>query len=172
MNIKIVKLSSVDSTNNKAIRLIKSGKTKTTIIVSDKQTKGRGQYGKKWTSLKGNLFMSIFYQISVKKTTKNLINNNCKIIKQTLSKFIKKKINIKFPNDLLIENKKICGILQETLFFNKKKYLIIGIGVNLIKSPKINNYPTSHLSDFMNKKVSKSNIYNAIKKSYEKILTK
>ena len=53
---------------------------------------------------------------------------------------------IKSPNDLLINKKKISGILQETISkFQVKEFIIVGIGINLIKSPKIKNYPTTNL---------------------------
>ena len=51
----------------------------------------------------------------------------------------------------MINRKKICGILQETLIKLDKKFLIVGIGINLIKSPYIRNYPTTNLSEIVNK---------------------
>ena len=62
----------------------------------------------------------------------------------------RKQIRIKKPNDLLIDNKKFCGILQETLFLNKKNTLS-RIGINLSQSPKIEGYKT-HFSVFLKKK--------------------
>ena len=47
-------------------------------------------------------------------------------------------------NDLLINKKKISGILQEIIIKDNKKYLIVGIGINIIKSPNITNYPTTN----------------------------
>ena len=57
-NFKIVK-----STNQTAIRLIKSSKNEFGLIVSELQSNGKGQYGRKWISYKGNIFMSIFYKL-------------------------------------------------------------------------------------------------------------
>ena len=67
----------------------------------------------------------------------------------------------------LIDNKKFCGILQETLFLNKKKYIIVGIGINLSQSPKIEGYKTTHFSVFSKKKITKSIICNSLKNNYE-----
>ena len=61
MKMKLIKFKRVKSTNDLAIKLIKNEKFKPTIIISDTQTKGRGTRGKKWISLKGNLFLSIFF---------------------------------------------------------------------------------------------------------------
>ena len=55
----------ITSTNDKAIKLIKAG-YKNGVITADNQTKGRGRQGKKWISIKGNLYMSIFYEINQK----------------------------------------------------------------------------------------------------------
>ena len=58
MKIQVIKYNNVDSTNNVAIRRIKKGKTKPTLILANNQRKGRGQYGKKWISYKGNIFVT------------------------------------------------------------------------------------------------------------------
>ena len=63
MNFKKFFYKKVNSTNDLALKKLKTGFTKG-IIISDFQKKGRGQYGKKWSSYKGNLFMSIFFEIS------------------------------------------------------------------------------------------------------------
>ena len=81
---------------------------------------------------------------------------------------IKEKVKIKYPNDLIIKKQKICGILQEKIMFDQKKYLIIGIGLNVENSPIIRNYPTTYLNKYMKKKVNKSILLMKIKKSYEK----
>ena len=61
----------------------------------------------------------------------SLTKNNCILVKNVISKYYKKKISFKPPNDLLINKKKICGILQEKIEKSKKEYLIVGIGLNL-----------------------------------------
>ena len=72
----------------------------------------------------------------------------------------------------MIDKKKICGILQETLSKFNKRYLIVGIGINLIKSPNIKNYPTTNLHELLNKTVSKNKIENELKKAFELKLTR
>ena len=173
MKFKIFKFKKVESTNNSAIRIIKNSNIDYGMIIAEKQTSGRGQYGKKWISYKGNLFVSFFYRfdaytISLKQITKI----NCLLVKKLLSIYYKKKITLKKPNDLMINKKKICGILQEKISKLKKKYLIVGIGINLIKNPKLKGYPTTNLSELLNKKVSKNKIEKQIKKIFEIELTK
>ena len=83
---------------------------------------------------------------------------------------MKKKFFFKKPNDLLIEKKKICGILQETINKFDNKYLIVGIGVNLLKSPPIKGYPTTCLYDLINKNISIKIFEKEIKDIFEKNL--
>jgi len=173
MKFKIFKFKTVISTNKSAIKIIKNSNINYGMVVADKQKSGRGQYGKKWVSYNGNLFISFFYRfddlaVSLKQITKI----NCLLVKELLSIYYKKKITFKKPNDLLINKKKICGILQEKISKLNKKYLIVGIGINLIKNPKLKKYPTTNLSELLNKKVSKIKVEKQIKKIFEAKLNK
>ena len=66
MKLKLIKLNSVSSTNNIAIKLIRQKKIDPSIITAKKQKKGRGTRGKKWVSKKDNLFISIFFELNFK----------------------------------------------------------------------------------------------------------
>ena len=171
MKLKKYLYKTVTSTNDVAIKKIKKGIT-SGLIISKKQTKGRGRYGNKWIYLKNNLFMSIFFNINNNINLKKLTSSSCKIVKNSLYKLLNIKIVIKKPNDLLINNKKVCGILQETIFFKNKKFVIVGIGVNIYRSPVIDNYPTTYLNFFSQKKITSFKIYNEIKKNFENYLNK
>ena len=155
----------VNSTNDLAARKIKFGFTKG-IIISEYQKRGRGQFGKKWISFKGNLFMSIFFKIKKNIPIKKITVMNCEIIKKILFKYFKKKITIKYPNDLLINKKKFCGILQEITFNNEFKFMIVGIGINLIKNPKIKNYPTTNILIETGIKIKKLKLIKTIENNY------
>ena len=173
MKFKVFRFKKVKSTNNTAIRVLKNTNIYYGMISSESQNNGRGQYGKKWISFKGNLFVSFFFKLdNLKISFKQLTKLNCLLVRKILSTYYKKKIIYKKPNDLLIDKKKICGILQETLIKLDKKYLIVGVGINLIKSPYIKNYPTTNLKELLNKKISKIKIENQLKKIFELKLTK
>ena len=64
MNLKKFKFKTVNSTNNTAIRLIKYKKYKSGMVIAETQLKGKGQYGRRWISNKGNLFVSFFYKLN------------------------------------------------------------------------------------------------------------
>ena len=97
---------------------------------------------------------------------------NCLLVKKALEKYYKKKITFKKPNDLLINKDKISGILQEVISKSDNKYLIVGIGINLIKSPKIINYPTTNLFNLLDKRINKKVVENELKVLFEKNLSK
>ena len=111
MKFKQFKFKKVKSTNSTAIRIIKSSNSKYGMVISDTQTMGKGQYGKKWISYKGNLFVSFFYELkNIKLSLPRLTKINCLLIKKLLKNYYKKNIIFKKPNDLLIQKKKISGI--------------------------------------------------------------
>ena len=173
MKLKKFNLQKFISTNNTAISIIKRSNLNHGMIISQYQKSGRGQYGRKWISYKGNLFASLFYNLdNINLTIKDLTRINCDLVKKTILNFYKKKIFFKAPNDLLINNKKICGILQETLTKNDKKFLIVGIGINIIKSPNISNYSTTNLYEITGKKFSYKLVANSLKIIFEKRLSK
>ncbi|MBD1158105.1 biotin--[acetyl-CoA-carboxylase] ligase [Pelagibacterales bacterium SAG-MED17] len=169
MRLKKYLYKKVESTNNVAIRLIKQGNERG-IILTDQQTKGKGQRANRWISKKGNLFLSIFFEISKKISLTTVINLNLKLIKNVICKKINSLIQVKKPNDILINKKKVCGILQETIFREGKKYLIVGIGINVSSSPRINNYPTTFLNNYASKELNRLKLFKEFKLLYEKNL--
>ena len=72
----------------------------------------------------------------------------------------------------MIDKKKISGILQEVIFIKDKKFLITGIGINIIKNPNIRNYPATNLQEITKKSINKSRVENKLKQIFEKNLSK
>ena len=143
------------------------------MIVSEAQISGRGTMGKKWVSQKGNLFISIFFEMNQKNINfKHFAILNALLLKSALSKQFSKKIKIKWPNDLLHNNKKICGILQEVVNYKDKICLVVGIGVNTNLDPKNKGFLSTSLKKLMDKDIDNNKVLNNIKKIYEKFLTK
>ena len=173
MKLRTLKFKSVKSTNDIALMLIKKDNIKPSIIISEHQTKGRGTMGKKWISKKGNLFLSIFFDMSKKKIDfRKFAVLNAYLLKNILAEKFSNRIKIKWPNDILFKKKKICGILQETVINGGKKFLIIGIGINTNLDPKNSSFSSTSLKHITNKNIDNKKLFIIIKKKYEKLLFK
>ena len=171
MRFEIFRFPSVSSTNDVAISLIKKEKKNLGCVYAETQTKGRGTYGKKWISNKGNLFISIFFHLKENYPPFNEFSViSPLIVSETIKHFCKDKtVSLKFPNDVFLNGKKICGILQETITFNKQKFLIIGIGMNVVSNPKIIDlYEATNILFETKKKINIKTIIDLIIISYEK----
>ncbi len=171
MRIKIKKFKAVNSTNTVALKLIKKNIYAPTLVTSQIQTKGRGRVGKTWISQKGNLFISIFFKLDKTKINfKQFAILNAFLLKKLISKLISKRIYIKWPNDLLFNKHKLCGILQELVQFNNIDYLIVGIGLNTNMAPRNKSFKSTSLKNILNKKISNKKILKDLIKAYEKLL--
>ena len=171
MKLKFVKFKNVKSTNDEAIKLIRSDKHLLGLVSADMQVKGRGTMGRKWISCKGNIFISIFFKVNfIKIKIENYLIINAKIIQRILHEYTKKIIKIKKPNDLLIDGKKICGILQEVIEHKNEKYLITGIGINTKISPTDRNFICTSLKISLNKNINNQHIIKNIKKNYDELI--
>ena len=171
MNFKIFKYESVKSTNDIAIKLINEKKIEKGCVHAKKQTKGKGTYGKKWISKEGNLFLTIFFPLKKNYPPFNefFMINPIKVANVIKKLCIKEKINLKFPNDIFINKRKVCGILQELIMSKGKKFLIIGIGLNINSNPIIKKkYKATNIYHETKKKIRIFKIINLIIMSYKK----
>ena len=171
MKIKIKKYKKVKSTNDIALRLIKKNYSEPTLIISEKQTNGRGRAGKKWISKRGNIFLSLFFKFNQRKINfKQFAILNAFLIKKVISKIISTNVTVKWPNDLLYNKKKFCGILQEVIKFDNFDYLIVGIGLNTNIDPQNKGFKSTSLKNILKKKINNQKVLNNIIVAYEKFL--
>ena len=171
MKIKLRKFKIVKSTNDVAIKLIKKKIIEPTMIITQKQTNGRGTIGKKWVSKKGNLFFSLFFKINQKKINfRQFAILNAFLLKKLISEKISKKIKIKWPNDLTHNKLKFCGILQETIKFNQQDYLIVGVGLNTNLAPQNKHFKSTCLKNIVKKKINNLQLLRNILTTYKKFL--
>lgn len=103
-----------------------------TIVTANYQTNGRGRMTRVWHSCAGeNILMSILIKEINDRTDLNLLSLVTGVaVHKFLSKYLNK-LYIKWPNDVLVDNKKICGILLEGKMNNSSKMVVIGIGINI-----------------------------------------
>ncbi len=170
MKFEIFKFDRATSTNDVAISLIKNKQKKVGCVYVDIQTKGRGTHGREWVSQKGNLFASIFFSLEKNYPPFNEFSIiNPIIISDVIKHFCNKNIKLKFPNDIFVNGKKICGILQEVITSKDKNFLIIGIGINIVSNPNINkDYKATNLLLETKKKRNIKDLITYIIFSYEK----
>ena len=174
MKFEIFNFKKVTSTNDIAINFIKEKNKEVGCVYAEEQLQGRGRHGKKWISDSGNVFTSLFFPLKKKypKFSEFSIINPV-LISNIINLFCNnKRINLKFPNDIMINNKKVCGLLQELITLNNRQFLIIGIGINTISSPNFqNDYETTNILLETNKKVETKKMIKLIVSSYEDFLT-
>ena len=122
----------VSSTNTIALDFINRGISKEAIIIADKQTRGRGRTEKSWLSIKGNFHASFI----INQATTDFVFISALAVGNTLLSFIDNlNIRYKWPNDIMIDEKKISGILLQKK--SNSNWLIIGIGINIVSAPLI-----------------------------------
>ena len=132
---KLVKYNHVDSTNRALYDLAKSGSDEGLCISALHQTAGRGRLGRTWTDVPG---ASILFSVLLRPRfgVEDYFAVPCALslaLRDTLEDFgVSSKI--KWPNDLLIQDKKIAGILSEIGDVSSSKFLVVGLGVNLNQS--------------------------------------
>lgn len=132
--IKIIHYKEIDSTQKEIWRKIEKNQLENkTIILADIQTDGVGTHGRKWyTSQKGNIAFSIglFPNIKIDQL-ENLTIEIAETILEVFDNLYKIKLQIKCPNDIMINNQKVGGILTETKLQGEiVKALVIGVGIN------------------------------------------
>ena len=122
----------LDSTQNFAQQIAADKKENGTIVIAEKQTSGRGRLDRKWTSPKGGIWFSLIIHPKFDVSSSTLIPILSAV---ALSKSIKKilgvETEVKWPNDIILNGKKVAGILVDaSVQANNIDYLILGIGIN------------------------------------------
>lgn len=169
---------SIDSTQSEIWRLIEKNNIQNgTLVMADKQTNGQGTHGKKWyTDKENNIAFSIEIEPNCKvQQLDGITKEIAQIIVEIMLKMYGIKLNIKEPNDLYINNKKVGGILTQTkVIGNVVQYLVIGIGINTsqrIFTEEISKIATSIKKEF-NVNVNVEDFIANFCNEFEKIIEK
>ncbi len=127
---KMIHYREIDSTSAEARRLIGKGLGEGTVIIADSQTAGRGKPGSAWFSPPGvGLYLSaILKPFKNPHDLSSITLLGARAVENTIRKISDLSPEIKLPNDVILKNRKVCGILVERTFSG---YLIVGIGVNV-----------------------------------------
>lgn len=139
---KLISFDKIPSTQDYAHDLIVEGKaTDRTVVTALAQSAGRGRYKRTWVSHHGNLYASFIYKIAERDP--KLSYAVAVAIAETLISFGLKP-QIKWPNDVLIDGKKISGVLIEYA----RNFVIVGIGINIKTCPTVKEYKTAKVEDY------------------------
>ncbi len=135
MNFTILHFDSVQSTNTEAANQARQGADEGLCIISREQLAGRGRHGRMWVSAKDlGLYFSIILRPKIELRFLPLITLMTGVVVYDTLKELGLKPDIKWVNDILIGEKKICGILAETVETAKGPAVIVGVGINLKSS--------------------------------------
>ena len=123
---------SIDSTQNFAIEIASNSKENGTVVISQKQTRGRGRLGRKWLSPTGGIWLSIVLHPKFDIAMSTLFPIGAALaLSNTIEKIFGKKVELKWPNDVTINSKKVAGMLIDvSIESNKIEYLVLGVGIN------------------------------------------
>jgi BirA family transcriptional regulator, biotin operon repressor / biotin---[acetyl-CoA-carboxylase] ligase len=139
-------LERTESTQDVAKQTIPSlSKNQILAVTATEQTNGRGTSGRAWMGLKGNVFLSVALQSKEVPTTLTLLPLQVGIlIAERIDKIMKQicrspdvTVKLKWPNDVLVNQQKVAGVLIESMVIDGDIWLIIGIGVNIAVAPQV-----------------------------------
>lgn len=131
---RIIRLLETDSTNEYAKRLAREGACHNTVVVARKQSAGKGRLGRNFNSEEDKgIFMSLILRPDMKPVEASRLTLVAAVaVREALAELCGIQCGIKWPNDIVADGKKLCGILTEMSTENGiVKYVIVGIGVNV-----------------------------------------
>jgi BirA family biotin operon repressor/biotin-[acetyl-CoA-carboxylase] ligase len=154
--IRLIAHEEIDSTNDEAKRLVQSGEAGPLWIVARRQSKGRGRLGRSWTSLSGNLHASLIvsgFGTAAIAPQLGFVAGIATLTALLEATEAEGRMALKWPNDILLDNAKLAGILLEGAFLPKGSAApyggfacVIGIGVNCVATPADLTSPAIDLS--------------------------
>lgn len=146
---KIYRYEQLDSTNLEAKRIAQQGADHGSVVIARSQDKGRGRLGKSWHTVPGKgLYLSVIVrpQVAIEEYAKLTLVAGVAVAR-VVSEVIAEKVQLKWPNDVLICGKKCAGILAESSALNlsaEDRFVILGIGINVNQS--LSDFPEELLS--------------------------
>lgn len=170
---EIAYFDEIDSTNIKAKELAEQGYPNGTLVVADQQVSGRGRRGRSWESPSGTgIFMTLMLKPEINPNNASMLTL---VAALAVAKAIKEvtglDAQIKWPNDIVINGKKICGILTEmSAQFDYINHIVIGIGINVhneVFSEEIAHMASSLLRESQGKKFRRAEIIEKILEYFE-----
>ncbi len=139
MDFRILHYDALDSTNDQAIFFAREGAQEGTVVATEFQKKGRGRFERTWLSPRGKgLLFSLILRPKLRTFQAPILTHwAAEAVLESLVSNYGLKAKLKKPNDVLVRDKKICGILTESSAVKQKlDYVIVGIGLNVNSTKK------------------------------------
>jgi BirA family biotin operon repressor/biotin-[acetyl-CoA-carboxylase] ligase len=143
--IKLLRFASLPSSNATAVALARNGEPEWTVVWALEQTAGKGRYNRRWSSPSGlGLYFSVILRPAINNNQLQLLNLATALtIRNFMATLLNKNplqteplLQLKWPNDILLNQRKVCGILLESSFnAGHPEYVVAGIGINLNQQP-------------------------------------
>lgn len=130
---RLASFNSLDCTNDEALRLIDAGESHGLVVVADRQLAGRGRRNAVWRSDPGNLYMTIIVEISDEAVAGQLAFVAGLAAADAIDRTVVRKADLKWPNDVMLEGRKLGGILIEGS--NRRGFYAVGLGINIVSAP-------------------------------------
>lgn len=130
---RVTRFTEVESTNTIAINLASTGASEGTCIIAETQSAGRGRRGRVWHSPSGGLWLSILLRPRIQSPDVGWLSLMAGVaVSSAIRDTFRLPAVVKWPNDVLVSGKKVCGILPETRFIgDEMDFAVVGIGVNV-----------------------------------------
>ena len=172
---KLIILKSTDSTNNEIKKIAALGEESGTVVTAETQTSGRGRFGRQWSSDKGGLYFSILLRTDLPPSNIAAITLAAGYaVCLAVREYTGLDARIKWPNDIIVENRKICGILTEIAAQSDSiDYIIIGIGININNTefPDEIKHKASSIHLETNKNSDKSDFFRTVLIYLDKVIS-
>jgi len=127
---KTIRFDCIDSTNDYLLENYQV-LDNSTLVIAEKQSKGKGRKGHNWVSNGDNIYMSLLIKDMIINSPNLLTLITGLALSRTIDKLYKVNTLIKWPNDIFLNNLKVAGILVETKYSNKLECIVIGVGINV-----------------------------------------
>jgi BirA family transcriptional regulator, biotin operon repressor / biotin---[acetyl-CoA-carboxylase] ligase len=124
-------LPEIDSTNSELMRRARAGQRDATLLVAERQTAGRGRLGRDWHSDTQGLGTTLTFSLGLPLNPLDWSGLSL-AVGLSVAQSLHPKVQIKWPNDLWLFDRKLAGILIETATWEGDRYAVIGIGINIV----------------------------------------
>jgi BirA family transcriptional regulator, biotin operon repressor / biotin---[acetyl-CoA-carboxylase] ligase len=163
-DIEVRHFTSIDSTNLEARRIIEGGGQGPLWIVSNEQTAGRGRLGRSWQSVPGNLYSTFLLKPAcAPQFSPQLGFVTALAVAEAIDALAdQRSVQLKWPNDCLVQGAKIAGILCEVL---DRGHVAIGCGMNVASAPSGLAYPAATVADVLGKSIPVQKMFDAYAQS-------